>query len=323
MGCPKKRVSPQVANNVNRDLDNLMIRSIVRAVKKVEAPWEENEIGRPCRDPKIVAICCFLKIYFNRTYDGIEAYLNANTLVCELLHVDTLPGHSVIARGMEKLSMRYIRKVSRHVTFHLRRRGMDVVVDSSGFSLKTSSRWFDIRVRRVSKRKDHVKIHIVIDANSLVILHFTITGWRGSDSKEFKRLIKDLPRLEKVAGDKIYSSRKNCQMVADKGGTPYLSFKSNVTGKAKGYPAWKISFRAYSDNPDEWMNEYHIRSVVEAVFASIKRCWGSDIKSRKGWLKRRELCIKVVAYNTKRTLYIERAEELEIPLWVHCKLPTK
>lgn len=319
MGKAKKRVSPQVVNNVNRNLDNLMIRSIIRAVKKIDAPWEENITGRPCRDPRIVAICCFLKIYFNRTYDGIEAYLKANTLVCELLHVDTLPGHSVIARGMNKLSMRYIRKVSRHITFQMRRRGMDVVVDSTGFSLKTSSKWFDIRVQRVSKRKDHIKLHIVIDADTLVILHFTITGWKGSDSKEFKRLIRDLPRLGKVAGDKIYSSRKNCQMVADKNGTPYFAFKTNVTGKSKGYPAWRISFKSFTNNPDEWMNEYHIRSVVEAVFASIKRCWGSDIKSRKGWLKRRELGIKMVAYNTKRTLYIERAEELEISLWVLCK----
>ncbi len=159
----------------------------------------------------------------------------------------------------------------------------------------------------------------MIEAESLAILHFTITGWSGSDSKEFKRLIKDLPRLEKVAGDKIYSSRKNCQMVADKGGRPYLSFKSNATSMAKGYPAWRISFKAYSDYPNEWINEYHIRSVVEAVFASIKRFWGSEIKSKKGWLKRRELGIKVVAYNTKRTLYIERAEELGIPLWVLCE----
>jgi len=319
MGKPKKRVSPQVANQVNRDLDNLMIRCITRAVKKIEEPWEENEIGRPCWDPRIVTICCFTKIFFNRTYDGVEAYIKSHTEIYKILHLDTLPGHSVIARGMDKLSMGYIRKVSRHITFQMRRRGIDVIVDSTGFSLKTSSKWFDIRIRQVSKRKDHIKLHIVIDADTLVILHFTITGWKGSDSKEFKRLIKDLPRLGKVAGDKIYSSRKNCQMVADKDGTPYLAFKANVTGRSKGYPAWKISFRAFSASPDEWMDEYHIRSVVEAVFSSIKRCWGSDIKSRKGWLKRRELGIKMVAYNTKRTLYIKRAEELGVPLWVLCE----
>ena len=100
---------------------------------------------------------------------------------------------------------------------------------------------------------------------------------------------------------------------------PFLCFKANATGKAKRYPAWQISFRAYTDNPDEWIDEYHIRSMVEAVFSSIKRCWGPDIKSIKGWLKRRELAIKVLAYNIKRVLYIERAEDLGIPLWVSCQ----
>ena len=319
MGCPKKRVSPQITNQVNRNLDNLMIRSIVQSVKKLEAPWEENKMGCPCWDPKIVAICCFIKVFFNRSYDGTEAYLRSNAAICQYLHRDVLPGHSVIARGMNKLPMRYIRKVSRIITLHLRRQGMDVAADSSGFSLKTSSSWFDIRIRRVSKKKDHMKLHIVIDAETLVILHFTITGWSGSDTVEFKRLIRDLPRLGKVAGDKGYTSRTNCQAIADKGGTPYLCFKSNSTGKAKGCPAWKVSFRAYTDDPDTWMDEYHIRSVVEAVFSSIKQCWGSDIKSKNGWLKRRELAIKTVAYNIKRTLYVERAEELRIPLWIMCK----
>lgn len=322
MGAPKKRVSPQVANHVNRDLDNLMLRCIVRAVWELDLPWERNRLGRPGWNPRVVAVCCFIKVFFNRTYDGTEAYLKVNATVYRLLHVDKLPGHSVIGRGMDQLSMQYIRRVSRHVTMHLRRRGMDVVVDSSGFSLKTSSKWFDIRIRKVTKRKDHIKLHIVIDAESLTILHFTITGWKSSDSKEFKRLINDLPRLGKVAGDKAYSSRKNCQTVADKRGEPYLCFKSNATGKPKGSPAWKISFKAYTTDPDSWMTEYHIRSIVESVFASIKQCWGPDIKSKKGWHKRRELSIKVVAYNIKRTLYIERAEELGTPLWVTCVLPT-
>ena len=61
----------------------------------------------------------------------------------------------------------------------------------------------------------YLKLHIVMDVETGIILHFTITDWKGSDAKEFKRLIRDLPR--KAAGDKAYSSRVNCQAVADKG----------------------------------------------------------------------------------------------------------
>ncbi|MCD6457110.1 MAG: hypothetical protein J7K81_10060, partial [Methanophagales archaeon] len=42
------------------------------------APWKRNSFGRPCWDPRIVAICVFMKVSFCRTYDGIEAYLRSN-----------------------------------------------------------------------------------------------------------------------------------------------------------------------------------------------------------------------------------------------------
>ena len=211
--------------------------------------------------------------------------------------------------------MMYIRKVSKYITLHLRRRGIDVAVDSTGFSVKSSSKWFDIRIRRVSDKRDYIKLHIIIDIDSLAILFFTITDWRIHDSKEFHRLIKYLPRLGKVVGDNGYSSRKNCQLIVDKKGTPYLAFRANITGICRGTPAWHISIRAFKDNPEEWMEEYHMRSVIESVFASIKRCWGSEIMSKKSWLRRKELAIKVVAYNVKRVLLIKRAEELGTNLW--------
>jgi len=317
MGNARKRVSPAVASQVNRDLDNLMVRCIVGVVKELDPPWERNTFGRPRWNPRLVAVSCFIKVFFARSYEGTEAYLRSNDTIRRLLHGAALPGHSVIARGMDQMSITYIRKVSRHLTLRMRRQGMDVIADSTGFSLKTSSKWFDIRIRSISTKKDHIKLHVVIDAETLVILHFTITGWKGSDTREFKRLIRDLPRLGKGVGDKAYASRANCQAVADKGGTPFLCFRSNATGTAKGSPAWKVSFRAYSDDPDEWLSGYHIRSVVESVFASIKKCWGPDIRSRKGWHKRRELSMKVVAYNIKRALYVERAEALDVPLYVH------
>lgn len=316
MGCARRRLSPRIANQVNRDLDRLMTKTIVGVVKRLPPPWDKNTFGRPCWDPRTVAVACFMKIFFNRSYDGIEAYLKSNPTLNELLHTGRLPGHSVIARGMHSLSMKYIRKVLRYITLQFRKRGMDVIVDSSGFRLKTSSTWFDIRIQHINSKKEHIKLHIVVDAETLLILSFTITSWRGSDSKEFSRLINQLPTLGKVLGDKAYSSRKNCQLVANKGGTPYLCFKTNTTGRSKGYPAWNVSFKLYSSSPERWMGEYHIRSVIEAVFSSIKRCWGHDIKSKNGWLKRRELALKVVGYDIKRAQYIERANELGISLWV-------
>ena len=80
MGEPKKRVSPRIANQVNRDFERLVFfLCILGAVRATNAPWECNSIGRPCWDPRIVAVCVFMKIFLCKTYDGIEAYLKSNT----------------------------------------------------------------------------------------------------------------------------------------------------------------------------------------------------------------------------------------------------
>jgi len=51
---------------------------------------------------------------------------------------------------MAKMPTSYIRLISRLVTLQMRRRGVDVAVDSSEFSLKTSSKWFDIRIKTLT-----------------------------------------------------------------------------------------------------------------------------------------------------------------------------
>jgi len=40
MGKPKKRVSPRIANHVNRDFERLILLSIVNVVRATNAPWE-------------------------------------------------------------------------------------------------------------------------------------------------------------------------------------------------------------------------------------------------------------------------------------------
>jgi len=107
MGKPKKRVSPRIANQVNRDFERLILLCILGAVRVANTPWECNSIGRPCWNPRIVAVCVFMKISLCKTYDGIEAYLKSNTLVAQRLGVEQLSGHSVMQRNSNGWSKIY------------------------------------------------------------------------------------------------------------------------------------------------------------------------------------------------------------------------
>jgi len=313
MGCAKKRINPKILNYVNRNFNQRYTKAVCKAVKQLPLPWKPNKQGRKGHNPKTVATGCILKVGFNQTYDGIEAYLKESETFKKSF--DDLPGHSVIHRGMKKLSIKYIRKVMNRVTRFLRRKGMNIAVDSTGFRTNNSSIWYDIRIKRRNKRRDCIKLHISVDVDTGVIHWFTVTDWNRHDSPEFKNLIKHLPELGNVLGDKAYSSRNNCQIAADKNGVPFLHFKDNVTNYAKGKPAWIISIREYKNNAKEWLSTYHLRSIVESVFSSIKKRWGSFLRSRRKWMQKKELSLKVLSYNVKQVLLVHYAEERKIPLW--------
>ncbi len=279
-------------------------------------PFIRNHLGRRSHDPTVVAYCCIQKVLFCHTYDSIESSIKTNAAaIGSAFGVDNMPGHSVIQRGMEKIPLLYFRRVTRKLIWKFRRRGMDIAVDSSGFSISNRSKWFDIRIGRTNSRKECLKLHIAVDVQTGIIHGFKVTNWRKSDIRQFEALMKGLPQVGNVTGDKAYSSRKNCKVVVSKGGKPYLCFKTNATGKAHGSPAWKQSFYEFKENEETWMEVYHLRSIVESVFSSLKKRWNSYILSRKTWMKRKELVLKVLSYNMKQVLYNERAEELGKSLW--------
>ena len=311
MGSAKKRINPKILNHVNRNFNQRYTKAVIKAIKQLPSPWKPCEHGRNGHDPREVASACILKVGFNQTYDSIEAYLKESETFKNSF--DGIPGHSVIHRGMTKLSIKYIRKVMNRITRFLRRQGMNIAVDSTGFRTGNSSIWYDIRIKRKNTRKDCIKLHTSVDIDTGIIHWFTMTPSKRHDSPEFQKLLKHLPEIGIGLGDKAYSSRKNCQLVADKNGVPYLCFKDNATNKAKGKPAWIISIRDYKNNTEEWLSVYHLRSIVESVFSSIKKRWGSFLRSKKRWMQKKELSLKVLSYNVKQVLLVQYSRECKIP----------
>jgi hypothetical protein len=53
----------------------------------------------------------------------------------------------------------------------------------------------------------------------------------------------------------------------------------------------------------------------QSLFRSIKRRWGDFLRSRHGWMRRNELALKVLCYDVKQTLYLERAKKVRTALW--------
>jgi hypothetical protein len=74
--------------------------------------------------------------------------------------------------------------------------------------------------------------------------------------------------------------------------------------------------RSFFENRELWLSIYHIRSIIEGVFSSLKKCFGSTIKAVKRRMQQKELALKVLAYNIKQALYVECSELWGLNLWV-------
>lgn len=236
----------------------------------------------------------------------------------QLLDVEKLPSRSALHRGMQKLSQRYMRKFNNYIVRRFLKKGFTIIVDSTGFRLKTSSAWYDIRIRRKNEKKDNSKLHIAIEMRRNAIVNFKITSYKRNDSPQLEFLIRDLDFFRRVIGDSAYLSRQNCDIVVEKNGKPFFKLKSNTTGKSKGSRAWKKMVRFANECKKAFDRIYHLRSKVEGVISSLKRRYGSTLRQMKRRTRNVVLSLKVVAYNIKQLLYDKTARQLRVPFWIKC-----
>lgn len=310
MGRAKRRISPAVRSAVDTNRDHLAIRELSRLLQKEEPPYVPDSRGNPL-DPKAVVGAHVLKAFCVETYPGIEARLRDSVTWRECFGI-RVPSKSALQENMGKLKMKQIRRLLRRLIYRVSKK---YAADSSGFRTKDSSRWFDIRIKRKNSRRDYLKLHILVDVETGFVKDFHISYGRAHDSPPGRRMLRRQVEILLFVGDGAYGNRKVTQIVHERNGISRVSLRQDVKRRSKGSPGWKATVTALQDDADAYMAAYHIRSFVEAVFASIKRRFGRALRSIKGWYKRRELALKVVAYNLRHALYWSEADARGIPLY--------
>lgn len=306
---------------MNRDIYSGFLRQIVKTVRTQPLPWALTRTGRPCRDPRSCIVLIQLRERFELTYEEVEAEGRVNAALRRLLGAvggDRLPGHSVVHRAFLRTPMSYWRRLNKAQLCPVPKSEPVVAIpDSTGMGTRTSSSWYDIRIQRWNRRKDHVKVHLILVAATGQFADFRING-RG-DATQLPALLSTFSHVDKVAGDAAYASRDNCRAVVAKGGVPFFALKQHFQTRAHGCIEWRHMVMWAREDEEAYYDEYHERSRVEASIYSLKSVTGSTLSTRKNWrLKARELAAQIVAFNATQALYIGLAEELGESLWVEC-----
>ena len=114
------------------------------------------------------------------------------------------------------------------------------------------------------------------------------------------------PQIEVMLGDALYSNRKICSIVEEYGITPYFLPKTNATFRSKGVASWKAMLYGFVEDPQSWMEEYHMRSISESVNSMMKRKMPVKIRKKLPQRKQTEETLKINMHNLRQYSYLKR-----------------
>lgn len=172
-------------------------------------------------------------------------------------------------------------------------------IDSTCESLVTSSTWFNYRIKRKIKKKDHLKEHVTSTAKYNAAVAVDISP--KADSKFIRPHVEKIKKqgfdLRHMSGDKGYLCRDGCNAVREVKGKAHFKIKSNTVNKANGSPEWKRMVDAQKKKDSEETDDYNIRQNAESTNSAKKRKFGSKIRCKLDSAKEAESMMKWCVYN--------------------------
>lgn len=319
MGEPRKRLNPQVESQVNRILLKQAMKLLLSIVLLLPTKTISNRGIKPYDYRSIIALC-ILRILLRKTYTDYEVEMRTDLRICRAFGMKILPGKSTIQRGMELLSINLLRQINLLLLKDIAKNKLNILIDSSGIRIFARSIWFCIRIKKKISKKDCDKVHIAVCADLLLVLNWRITNGKKHDSPFFVILLKPFKWLGNVMADKGYLSRKNFQFVYDRNGQAFIPFKEGKkkgsTASPKSHPAWKLAFSFWKVLNGLYMSIYHQRSRIESVFSALKKRYGDKLNCKSAKMRRKEMSLRLIAYNIRILICTKHAKKNNMPLWV-------
>jgi len=271
----------------------------------------QYEFGRPCLPISDMVFASALKVY--STF-SLRRFSSMMKIASEKDYIDNPCSYATISNYMRKEELTPILhdliaiSSSALVTVE-----EDFAVDSSGFGTSRFARYYSFKHGRDIKYKTWVKAHLISGVKTNIVTGAEITEERKNDSPYFKSLVKKTAEqfsIREVSADKAYSSRENHDLIEEQGGTAYIPFKKNATGRAGRSRAWKRMFHLFELNKEDFMEHYHKRSNSETVFHMIKSKFRDYVRSKDWTAQVNEVLLKVLCHNI--CVVIQEMHELGI-----------
>lgn len=259
---------------------------------------QSGTVGRPAANIKEIFFALGLKTFTKLSSRRLHTDL---VLAKELGFIEHIPHFTTLMDylGKEELT-ELLEELIRLSSLPIKPIDTAFASDSSGFSTSQFGHWMDVRNGRKELRREYLKAHITVGTITNIVTSVEVTLATGADSPQFEKLITETGKhfdVKEVSADKAYSSKKNLEIVTNLGATPYIPFKSNITGKKGGSQVWWDSFQFFQNHPQEFFEHYHKRSNVETTFFMIKQKFGPNLVTKTFTGQKNEILLKIFCHN--------------------------
>jgi transposase len=306
-----KKTYPQnwsAYNKAQTHEEETLMKLLSDMTKGISEPYV---FGRPSLNLGETIFCSALKIY--STLSSRRTMANYRTAL-EKGYIIKVPNFNAVSELLNRKDITPILlELIETSSLPLKSVENDFAIDSSGFSTCRYARWYDFKYGKEVEKRVWLKAHLVCGVKTNIVTAAKVTQAYSHDTKELPELIERTAKtftIKEVSADKAYSSRDNIRLINGLGATPYIPFKDNTTGNARGSMLWVKMYHFFMCNRDEFLQQYHKRSNSETTFHMLKAKFGSAVRSKNTTAQINEILLKVLCHNI--CVVIQEMHELGI-----------
>ncbi len=275
----------------------------------IEQP--EYSFGRPNLPMSELLFSSIMKVY---TTFSLRRFMSDIQIAKEMGLIDKIPCYASIGHFLQRKEITDILKKLIEVSATpLASVENCFTNDASGFSTSRFARYYDYKYGKESKYRIWLKAHLLSGVKTNIVVRAEITEGHSNDSPQLAPLLKGVSKrfnLQEVSCDLAYSSRENLKLITDEGALPFIPFKKNVTGRARGSYLWMRMYHYFLYKHEEFLQHYHKRSNSETVFHMVKTKFRDNLRSKDKTAQVNELLCKMLCHNI--CVIIQETNELGI-----------
>jgi len=266
------------------------------AVDQQSPPWDDHwkQIGRKPYNARALVVVTIWQEIEGKPERAYTADLERDKTHLQLLGLEHAPHRTALYRTRKRLSQEYLSRLNQQILGRLRP-PRQLGADATG--LRQSKRDCSWSSTYHNGQRDYTKVHGLFDLETKTFEAFTITGGTERECSTLEGLLGGLRDIEFLTADSGYLSKKNCNVVDDRGGVPFIKPKRNVRANARGSFAWMRMVHLFREQPKVFFRVYGLRNRVEAGWHSLKCITGDFLRGRTFQTATAEVWSKIVCYN--------------------------